>query len=237
MQNTPAAAKAKPAKPVPPPEFRSEEIDKLDSAGLVKILGDASASEFQKAKACQLLASRGDKASVPAIAALLPDAKLSHYARYALEPMPDPAADDALRAALPKLKGALLIGVINSLGFRKDQKAVMPLARFVYGADLATADAAAAALGHISGPEASKTLQTALNRTKDPVRTCVARAALQCAENLLNSGSRDEGLALYQVLTAANVPKPVRLGAMHAIISAETSTSRPRQAPPPAPGA
>ncbi|HYO83885.1 MAG TPA: HEAT repeat domain-containing protein [Bryobacteraceae bacterium] len=238
MQNNPTpAAKPKPSRPLPPPEFQSEQIDKLDSAGLTKILSDASASEFQKSKACQLLASRGEVAAVPAIAALLPDPKLSHYARYALEPMPGPAADDALRAALPRLKGNLLIGVINSIGFRRDQKAIMPLSRFVYGADVPTADAAAAALGHIGSADASKALQAALNKTKDPVRTYVARGALVCAENLLSGGSRDEALGLYQVLAGATMPKPVRLGAMHAIIGAETSTSRPRPVPPPAPGA
>ena len=212
-------------------------MEKLDSAGLTKGLDDAQSSEFQKAKALQLIAQRGDASAVPSVARLLADPKLSHYARYALEPMPGPAADEALRAALPKLKGNLLIGVINSIGFRKDTKAVVPLTRFVYEPDLPVADAAAAALSQISGPEASKALQAALTKTKDPVRTYVARAALQCAENLMNTGSRNEALALYQILTATSIPKPVRLGAMHAIIAAETSTTRPRPAAPPAPGA
>ena len=167
QRTTPAPAKG----PTAPPEFQADDIEKLDAAGLTKIVSDPSASEFQKAKACQLIAQRGDASAVPAVAKLLEDPKLSHYARYALEPMPGPAADEALRAALPRVKGDLLIGVINSIGFRKDTKALMPLSRMVYGTDPRVADASAAAIAQISGPEAAKVLQAALTRTKDPVRT------------------------------------------------------------------
>ena len=45
-------------------------------------------------------------------------------ARYALETIPDPSVDDALRDALGKLKGRPLLGVIGSLGVRRDAKAV-----------------------------------------------------------------------------------------------------------------
>jgi hypothetical protein len=90
------------------------------------------------------------------------------------------------------------------------------------------AQAAAAALGRISGAQAAKTLQESLSRTKGPVRMAVADACLVCAEGLLAQGDRAQALALYNTLTAADVPKPVRLAAMHAIIGAETSLSRPR---------
>jgi HEAT repeat protein len=84
----------------------------------------------------------GTKQAVPALAALLADPKLAHYARYGLEPIPDPSVDKALRDALGKIKGRPLVGVINSIGQRKDAE---------------VADAAAAALGRISGtPAATK---------------------------------------------------------------------------------
>jgi RNA polymerase sigma-70 factor (ECF subfamily) len=46
----------------------------------------------------------------------------------ALEPMKDPAAGAALRAAQPKLKGKLLVGVIGSIGVRRDPEAWKELA-------------------------------------------------------------------------------------------------------------
>lgn len=127
----------------------AEKIMALPVAKLVAILKDAAASEFAKAKACQRLAVAGDRSAVPALAALLGDDKLAHYARTGLEPIPDPAADEALRTALGQLKGRLLVGVINSIGVRKDAKAIEPLAKLMYHADAEVASAASSALGRI----------------------------------------------------------------------------------------
>ncbi len=217
-----------PPKPVPPPEFQSEKIRTMDEAGLIRILEDPGATMFQKAKACQRLASVGTKEAVPVLAALLTDPQLGHYARYGLEPMPDPSADDALRSALPKVKGRLLAGVIDSVGKRKDMKATGAIARLLNNADPVVAQAAAAALGNISGLEAAKALQSGLSRTRGAMRTAVAGAGLVCAEGLLAQGQRAQALDLYSLLARPDVPKPVRLAAMHGIIAAETSLSRPR---------
>ena len=67
----------------------------------------------QKAAACRQLARVATKEAVPTLASLLGDEKLSHMARYAMEAIPDPSVDDALRDALGKLKGRPLLGVIG----------------------------------------------------------------------------------------------------------------------------
>ena len=153
---------------------------------------------------------------------------MSTYARYGLEPIADPSADDALRAGLTKLKGNLLIGVINSIGKRRDAAASPVLAKMVYGADADVARAAASALGNIGGVPSMKLLQAALTKTDGMTRMAVADAALVCAERLLAGGNREQALALYASLSAADIPKPVRLAAMSGIIREETSISRPR---------
>lgn len=131
---------------------KSAEIMSLPAPKLIEILKDSTASEFAKAKACQQLAVVGDKTAVPALAALLGDAKLAHYARFGLEPISDPSADEALRDALGDLEGNLLIGVINSIGRRKDPKALDALAKLMHGDDVDVAEAARAALGRIRTP-------------------------------------------------------------------------------------
>ncbi len=219
---------AQPPKPVPPPEFQAGKIAALDQAGLIGLLKDSGSTTFQKAKACQRLASIGTTEAVPALAALLADPQLAHYARYGLEPIPGPAADAALRDALRKVKGKLLVGVINSIGVRRDAGAVGALAKLLNDPDVETARAAAAALGSIGDAQAAKVLQDGLAQTKGPVRSAVAGAGLVCAERLLAQGSRDQALAFYNTLTRTDVPKPVRLGAMRGIIAAETSLTRPR---------
>ena len=51
----------------------------------------------------------------------------SQMARYVLEQIPGEAAAAALRVGLDGLQGKLLLGVINSLGARKDAAAVPAL--------------------------------------------------------------------------------------------------------------
>ena len=232
MQQTTAPAPtpqpAKPKPPAPPPEFQEGVISTMDAAALIRILTDASSPEFKKAKACQRIGELGAKEAVPALSALLGDEHLSVYARYGLEPITGPAADGVLRAALSKLKGKELIGVINSIGRRRDAKASPALAGMIYGSDADVARAAAAALGSIGGVSSVKELQAALAKTRGMTRMAVADASLVCAERLLEEGKRDQALTLYASLSAPDVPKPVRLAAMQGIIREETSTSRPR---------
>jgi len=222
------AAAPKPKPPEPPAEFQERDIATMDAPALIGILTDASAPEFRKAKACQRLGELGPKEAVPALSALLGNDRLGVYARYGLEPIADPSADEALRAGLSKVKGNLLIGVINSIGKRRDAKAGPALAKMIYGTDADIARAAAAALGSIGAVSSMRELQAALGKTKGMVRMAVADASLVCAERLLMEGERAQALKLYAFLSAPDMPKPARLAAMHGIIREETSTSRPR---------
>jgi hypothetical protein len=219
---------ARPPQPTAPPEFQAERIEKLDEAGLIAVLKDAKATTFDKAKACQRLAVIGTAQAPAAIAPLLADAQLSQYARHALESIPASTADDVLRSALAAIKGVQLVGVINSIGTRKDAKAGPALSKLLYAQDVPAAEAAAAALGNISGLQSKKDLVDALGRTKASVRAAVADGCLRCAEALLAQGERDQALSLYNVLLAPDIPKPMRLAAMQGILAAETSLSRPR---------
>ena len=206
----------------------TEKILKLDAAGLVKLLKDPRSTVFEKGKACERLANIGTKDAVPALVALLTHPQLGHYARCGLETIPDPAADDALREALRKLKGRPLMGVINSIAKRKDPKAVLLLSKLLYSPDIEVAKATASALGHISGLEAMKVLQGGLARTKGAVRAAVAAGGVLCAEGLLAAGERVQALSLLSVLTRDDIPKVVRIAAMQGIIAAEVSLHRPR---------
>ena len=206
----------------------AKEILALEPAKLVEILKNPSAPVFDKAKACQRLAVVGTKDAIPALVALLPDEKLNLYARFGLEGIPDPAVDEALRDAAAKLQGRQLVGVIDSIGQRQDPQAVNALTKFMYGADAGAAQAAIATLGRISGDAATTALQAGLAKTKDPLRSAVAAACLVCAEGLLAKGGRQQALSLYDRLSRPDIPKPVRLAAMHRTIATETAPGRPR---------
>ncbi|MBM4087162.1 MAG: hypothetical protein FJ272_20420, partial [Planctomycetes bacterium] len=152
------------------------------------------------------------------LAGLLADEPLSHIARYALESMPDPSVDDALRTALGQLKGKPLIGVINSVGERRDDKAVDALATLLRSPDGAVASAAAAALGKIGTPAAARALEKALDSAPAANQPSLGDAGLCCADALASQGRRAEALALYDRLRSPQKPLAVRTAAMRGAI-------------------
>lgn len=125
------------------PPATKENVDKL----IAVIKSDAPQKE--KVDACRQLSVIGTKDAVEPLAALLTDEKLSDMARYGLEPIPDPAVDDALRNALGELKGRLLAGVITSIGVRRDTKAVEALSKLLQDQDSIVVQAAAHALAQL----------------------------------------------------------------------------------------
>lgn len=127
----------------------AEQIMALPAARLAAIVADSQATVYAKAKACQRLAVIGDAAAVPAVARLLADESLNVYARTALEQIPGEAASEALRTALGAARGRMLVGIINSLGVRRDTKAIAALTALRGHADPAAARAADAALARI----------------------------------------------------------------------------------------
>jgi HEAT repeat protein len=185
-----------------------------------KLMGvlKSDAPIFDKAKACQRLAVIGTKEAVPVLAGLLADEQLAHYARFGLEPIPDPSVDDALRDAMGKLKGKLLVGVINSIGVRRDAKALEGLTKLLGDPDSQAASAAAAALGKIGTTDAAKVLKGALSGAAEILRPTIAEAMLPCAERLLAQEKRDEAVALYDAVRQAAVPQHIVLAATRGAI-------------------
>jgi len=178
----------------------------------------SNVSRDAKDYVCRKLMVVGTASSVPALAALLPDKDLSHMARYALERITAPEAAQALRDALSKLTGALKVGVISSLGARRDATSVAALAALVADNDMAVARAAALALGTIRNREASDALAKAKPAT-DEVKSAVTDATLSCAEGLLTGGNKLQALAVYQRLAGDTQPKHVRLAATKGILA------------------
>jgi HEAT repeat protein len=163
-----------------------------------------------KADACRGLGAVGTKMAVAPLAALLGDEKLSHMARYGLEPIPDPSVDEALRGALGKLKGRTLLGVIGSIGVRRDLKAVDQLAALLKDADADVAGASALALGMIGSPLAAKALEQNISSTPAANRPAVYEGLFRCAEALLAHGQRGEAVAIYERANRPEAPSQVR---------------------------
>ena len=176
-----------------------------DERQLIAVL-QSDAPPQEKAITCKRLAVYGSEKAVPALAALLPDARLASWARIALEAIPGPAADAALRNAMGKVQGRLLVGVINSIAVRRDAKAVGALAARLKDADADVASASAVALGRIGGAPAVKALEPMLAAKPEAVRSAVAEGLILCAEGCLAGGQRDEAVRLYDAVRKAALP-------------------------------
>jgi HEAT repeat protein len=197
------------------PAATPEQVEKFIAA-----LESSEATHKEKVDACRGLAVIGPKEAVPALAALLADEKLSHMARYALEVIPDPSADEALREALGRAKGLPLAGVAASVGVRRDAKAVPALARLLDDADARVAQAAARSLGRIGTAEASQALLARLPKARGELKLAVADGCLGCAEAMLAAGKRAEAAAVYDAVAKAELPKHVRLAAVQGAMTA-----------------
>ena len=180
----------------------------------------SNATQKEKADACRELARVGGRDAVAPLAALLPDERLGHMARYALERIPDPAVDNAFRSALDRLTGRPLVGVIGSVGVRRDAKAVKPLARLLSNPDPETAQAAARALGSIGTPEAGRVLLAAWPPASPANRASFAEGLFRCAETLLAQGRRKDAIRLYDLLRKETESAAVRAAAWRGAMTA-----------------
>lgn len=202
------------------PTLAQTVAPKGDEAKLIAVLQSADASRKDKIDACRQLAIMGGKDSIAPLAALLGNEELSHNARYALEPNPDPAVDEALRDALGKLKGGPLVGVIGSVGVRRDAKAVGALAKLLGNSDAVVARAAARAMGKIGTAEAATALQQALAKASAGNRLDFCEGLFRCAETLAADGQKQQALAIYDEMRKLDSPHQVRGGALRGAILA-----------------
>jgi len=181
----------------------------------------------EKALACKTLAVYGKADAVPVLAPLLLDEQLSSWARIALEVIPGSAADKVLRDAMAKAKGRLLIGIINSIGVRRDSKAVSALIAKLNSPDAEVASAAAVALGHIGGGRSAKALKKALSNGTEAVRSAAAQGCELCAEQLMAKGKSAKAAGLYDAVRQANLPKQRVLEATRGAILARQAGGIP----------
>jgi len=186
---------------------------------LLKALAAPRATYACKQFVCRMLRRTGSPKCVPAMAKLLADEKLSHMARFALQHLPGEEAGAALRTAMGRLSGDLKIGVITSLGARRDPKAVPDLAKLVAARDADLARAAIAALGDIATAEAARALEGAT--VPVALKTPLADARLRCADRMLADGETAGAAAVYRTMSGGTYPKMIRIAALRGTVLAE----------------
>lgn len=171
-------------------------------------------------RAVRILSVIGTEKSVPVLSEMLVKLEQSHLARIALELIPGEEASAALRDALTKAPEKEAIGIASSLGVRKDSGAVSVLADLAAGDQEGLAQAALAALGHISGKKATEVLKSHIldqNRERAAVAAEALLVALEEAES-----DTETTAGVYESLLEKSWPDRIRAGAFMRILEEDT---------------
>jgi HEAT repeat protein len=204
---------------------RPEQYPAIE-AKLIAVLETPGATMPGRQFACQMLKLVGSSKCVPAMSKLLTDDQLSHMARSVLAGLHGPAVDDALQKALASTRGNLCIGVINSLGDRRDTGALKALERFLGANDDATVQAAFNATGRIGGMQGADVLDRA--KASAGGKDYWANAYLTCAGSLAAAGEAKRAMKMYQTLYDGNFPAVVRAAAFPALVKEQKEKAVPQ---------
>jgi len=184
----------------------------------------SDASLHDRGVACQRLAVVGSAESIPVLATLLGDAELSHLARVALEAIPSPQVDSLFRQQLSRASGDQLIGIIDSIGNRRDAAAVESLALLLPQATGATQAALLSAVGAIASPESAEILLKQLKTPANLDVNAIADATLRCADRFAAEGKTAEAMKVYDAVRAAPVSSTLLAAATLSTIRLSGST-------------
>jgi HEAT repeat protein len=205
----------------------AQDPSPADESQLIGVLQSGTSSAREKATACASLKRVVTARSVPALAALLTDNDLSHSARYVLESLPGPEAENGLLNALPQTSGSNQVGIINSLAKRRDPAAVGALSKLLGNSDSAVVIAAAEGLGHIGGPKSLKSLEHALPSGTGAVHEAEIDSLLACANRLLANGDNSAALKIFRQLYDHEKSDGIALASYRGIILASGSRGIP----------
>lgn len=194
-------------------------LDALEAAYVDVLRSDASLDA--KKFACIQLGLYGTAKAVPVLEAMLKDAATSDIARLALQRIPDEAAGAALRDALGTTSGNVLVGIISSLGARRDTQSqtVQNLIAMLITGEEEAALAAVSALGDIGNAEAAEMLAAARKDAQRPaVRERMAESLLRCAQRFEAEGNKYDARKIYTSLYTPEESTPVRAAALTGMI-------------------
>lgn len=197
---------------------RSPQARAACAARLAAVLVSERATAAAKQYVCLKLRDVGTAAEVPLLAKLLEQPQTSQIARYALEAIPGPEAAAALRAALTKLEGQELVGVINSIAARRDVAALPTLEQLADSPDGQVASAAIWALGNLGDQRAVELLIRRAHAAGKPLPQQLAVPLLRSAYACLESDRTETARAIFQQLSQPGQPAGVRRAALEGLL-------------------
>lgn len=186
--------------------------------GLAWLAASPESSFDAKLFACRQLAVIGTPDEVPAVAVLLTEDKTADAARIALENIPGREATGALIRAIPPSSGDKLVGIINSLGIRRDPAAIEPIVLTMGDADLELFTAGTEALANIGNRKAARILSNIRNAQTGEKREAATDALLRCADGLLAERDSRTATEIYKRCLSPEDPVNIRSAALRGFV-------------------
>ena len=203
---------------------RTDEKVRADLEDRLIAVLQGDATDLGKDYACRQLVIVGSGASLPALAALLPNPRMSYMARYALEGIGSPAAKRTLREMLAKTEGRQRVGVVISLGRLADEEAVAAIAALLANEDAELHEVCLIALGRIGNVPAGEAIQAFAKKAPESLRRVVVDAQLDAVESLCQQGEHAEAVKICETLLKADSER-VRAAAFRGLIASRPSES------------
>lgn len=186
---------------------------------LAKVLQDPATTPAARQYICAQLFQIGTDAEVAAVAPMLLDPATSDNARLFLERVKSEAAIGALRAALDKLQGRPLTGVVNSLSIVRDPASVDRIVALTKSDDPMVALAAWRALGNFGSLPVADFLIGALKEA-DKAFAPMESAAVRTAILLESAGKQEKAMEIYHLLTGGGRSLGARQAGFRALFAA-----------------
>jgi HEAT repeat protein len=207
-------------------EARSDPSLRAQVARALAEVLQSDASFDAKQFACREMVFVGSEEQVPALASLLPDEKLGHYAVMALARIPSAKVNEALRSALDEGRGPRT-EILVTLGERGDQAAVPAIVEILRTGKTDDVLPAANALAKIGGARALEALKDAYRKAPPDTRFGVGDALLAGARRLSGPEGSSEALAIYAILNEDAADPLLRAGALRGIVATAGAGSLP----------
>jgi len=194
------------------------------AARLASLLQDSKLTPAARLFVCQQLRLVAGPAELPVLASLLQHNETADPARLALQSMPGPAVTRALLDALAGDGERRRVGILQTLGARRDPTAVTDTLRLLADPLPSVASAAADALGHMGNAAAADAL-LALKRAD--IQLALEEARLLCAQRLLAAGPHPLALKLYESLALGSTQATRQLALLAGQVRAEPDRATP----------
>jgi HEAT repeat protein len=216
-------------------ESRANPVRKRQVARALASVLQSDAAFDAKQFACRQLILIATEEQSPTLVRLLQDEQLAHYALMVLARIPGEAVNAALRRELSRSRGRAQLEIMDTLGDRRDLKAVPLLTKLLRSADPAVAEASATALAKMADSRltthdsrlAVQSLQQAYAQSSGDRRLAFGHALLDCAQRLRQEGRGDSALPIYELLVREPASPPIRAAVLRGLAQVEGEKAVP----------